>query len=46
MDQYRLQMLQWKQMNGFVLTKEEELLLIELTSKTNDLFDDWLDNNY
>nr|DAR02664.1 MAG TPA: hypothetical protein [Caudoviricetes sp.] len=23
MDQYRLQMLQWKQTNGFVLTKEE-----------------------
>lgn len=46
MDQYRLQMLQWKQMSGFVLTKEEELLLQELLSKTNDLFDDWLDNNY
>lgn len=46
MDQYRLQMLQWKQTNGFVLTKEEELLLQELTSKTNDLFNDWLDHNH
>ena len=46
MDQYRLQMLRWKQMNGFVLMKEEKLLLQELLSKTNDLFDDWLDNNY
>ena len=46
MDQYPLQMLQWKQMSGFVLTKEEELLLQELTSKTNNLFDDWLDTNY
>ncbi len=46
MDSYRLQVLQWKQVNGFVLTREEELLLLELTSQTNDLLDDWLDSIY
>lgn len=46
MDSYRLQELQWKQVNGFVLTREEELLLLELTSQTNDLLDDWLDSIY
>lgn len=46
MDSYRLQVLQWKQANGYVLTREEELLLIELTNRINDLFEDWLDNNY
>lgn len=46
MEYYRLQELQWKRDNDFVLTREEELLLIELTNRVNDLFDDWLDNNY
>lgn len=46
MDQYRLQMLQWKLTNGYVLTREEELLLIELTNRVNNLFEDWLDTNY
>ena len=46
MNYYRLQMLQWKQANGYVLTREEEQLLLELTSLVNDQFDDWLDNNY
>lgn len=46
MEYYRLQELQWKQVNGFVLTREEELLLLELTSQTNDLLDDWLDSIY
>ena len=46
MNYYRLQMLQWKQANGYVLTREEEHLLLELTSQANDLLDDWLDYNY
>lgn len=46
MDKYRLQMLQWKLTNGYVLTREEVQLLLELTSLVNDQFDDWLDNNY
>ena len=46
MDQYRLQMLQWKLTNGYVLTREEVQFLLELTSLVNDQFDDWLDNNY
>jgi len=46
MKRYCLQLLQWKQANGFVLTREEEQLLLELTSQDNDLLDDWLDNNY
>ncbi len=46
MEYYRLQELQWKQDSGYVLTREEELLLIELTNHVNDLFDDWLDTNY
>lgn len=41
-----LQMLQWKQANDYVLTKEEELLLLELTSQTNDMLEDWLNNIY
>lgn len=41
-----LQLLQWKQANDYVLTKEEELLLLELTSQTNDLLEDWLNNIY
>ena len=43
---YCLQVLQWKQANGFVLTREEEQLLLELTSQANDLLDSWLDANY
>lgn len=46
MDNDCLQMLQWKQANDYVLTKEEELLLLELTSQTNDLLEDWLNNIY
>ena len=46
MNYYRLQMLQWKQANGYVLTREEEQLLLELTSQANDLLDDWLVGNY
>lgn len=46
MNYYRLQMLQWKLANGYVLTREEEQSLLELTSLVNDQFDDWLDNNY
>lgn len=46
MNYYRLQMLQWKQANGYVLTREEEQLLLELTSQANDLLDDWLVDNY
>ena len=46
MDYYRLQMLQWKLANGYVLTREEEQSLLELTSLVNNQFDDWLDNNY
>lgn len=46
MDQYSLQMLQWKLTNGYVLTREEVQLLLELTSLVNDQFDDWLDKNY
>lgn len=41
-----LQMLQWKQANGYVLTREEEELLLELTSQTNDMLEDWLNNIY
>ena len=43
---YCLQVLQWKQANGYVLTREEEQLLLELTSQANDLLDDWLNDNY
>lgn len=46
MEYYRLQELQWMKDNGYVLTREEELLLIELTNRVNNLFEDWLDNNY
>ena len=46
MNDYCLQMLQWKQANGYVLTREEEQLLLELTSQANDLLDDWLIDNY
>lgn len=46
MDYYRLQELQWKLTNGYVLTREEVQLLLEVTSLVNDQFDDWLDNNY
>lgn len=46
MDNDCLQMLQWKQVNDYVLTKEEELLLLELTSQANDLLDEWVDNFY
>lgn len=46
MDSYRLQELQWKQVNGFVLTREEELLLLELTNNAVELLDDWIDTNY
>ena len=46
MDNDCLQMLQWKQANDYVLTKEEELLLLELTSQTNDMLEDWLNNIY
>ena len=46
MNYYRLQMLQWKQANGYVLTREEEQLLLELTSQANALLDSWLDVNY
>nr|DAX86669.1 MAG TPA: hypothetical protein [Caudoviricetes sp.] len=46
MDNDCLQLLQWKQANDYVLTKEEELLLLELTSRTNDLLEDWLNNIY
>ena len=46
MNYYRLQMLQWKQANSYVLTREEEQLLLELTSQANDLLDDWLVDNY
>lgn len=41
-----LQLLPLKQANGYVLTKEEEALLLELTSQTNDMLEDWLNNNY
>lgn len=41
-----LQMLQWKQDNDYVLTREEEELLLELTSQANDLLDEWVDNFY
>ena len=46
MDQYRLQELQWKLTNGYVLTREEEELLLVLTSQANDLLDEWVDNFY
>ena len=46
MDNDCLQMLQWKQANDYVLTNEEELLLLELTSQTNDMLEDWLNNIY
>ena len=46
MDQYRLQELQWKQDNGCPLTREEELLLIELNRKVIDLLDNWVNANY
>ena len=46
MNDYCLQMLQWKQANGFVLTREEESLLLELTSQANDLLNEWVDNFY
>ena len=46
MEYYRLQMLQWKQANDYVLTREEELLLIELNRKAIDLLDDWVNANY
>lgn len=41
-----LQMLQWKQTNDYVLNREEEELLLELTSQANDLLDEWVDNFY
>ena len=46
MDLYRLQELQWKQDNDYPLTREEELLLIELNRKAIDLLDDWVNANY
>lgn len=46
MDLYRLQELQWKQDNDYPLTREEELLLIELNRKAIDLLDDWVNTNY
>lgn len=46
MDSYRLQELQRKQVNGFVLIREEELLLLELTNNAVELLDDWIDTNY
>ena len=46
MDYYRLQELQWMKDNGYALTREEELLLIELKNHVNNLFEDWLDTNY
>lgn len=46
MEYYRLQELQWMKDNGYVLTREEELLLIELTNRVNNLLEDWLDTNY
>lgn len=46
MDNDCLQMLQWKQANDYVLTREEEELLLELTSQANDLLDEWVNNFY
>ena len=46
MEYYRLQELQWKQANDYVLTREEEELLLELTSQANDLLDEWVNANY
>lgn len=46
MDQYRLQELQRKQDNDYPLTREEELLLIELNRKVIDLLDNWVNANY
>ena len=46
MEYYRLLELQWKQDNGYPLTIEEELLLIELNRKAFDLLDDWVNTNY
>ena len=46
MEYYRLQELKWKQDNDYPLTREEELLLIELNRKAIDLLDDWVNANY
>lgn len=46
MEYYCLLELQWKQDNGYVLTREEELLLNELNRIAIDLLDDWVNTNY
>ena len=46
MDLYLVQILQNKVLSGIELTKEEQSFLENYKPSENDVFDNWLANNY